>query len=622
MRFRFLTLDIRGSEWAFLIGFCILSVVVTGFTWVLTTLSLLLTGISVTKRFQCTSVLEGFAIAVFMQYLASSFLVWSTAFTTGGHVTSSLSIFVQLLPGALSILALRKSARDSLVSHTQCEKSKLTWSYICLAPVIVFTIIKSRGHEFLLSYFMGGDARNHVVFHAMGISRGGTRYVLETFYPLLSSGHISLLSTVPRAFRGSQRSLEIHLHAYIYSWIVILTAILAISIVLLQQACSDSKNHKNSSLELWSLSVALLFSPMLWISLRDGFIGLAIQSLFILLFYRVSQRLAVAQSTFNIALLLFITVLTTANYPILFPPLLLVTTIVLVGLRGRTRHISRAIHIMFVLILGASTFMATERLAPQSVDYLRATGFVEQLSLHKIVVFLCFLLVGPVVFCAKARDERYPNVRAVTYVMWMYMLLLVAIAGIKSYYVMKTLWLLILVHYPFYLSTIGGVITISSQSRSYSNRSLVARAINSFVTQLTFVTLAVFPIYYRDLNSQFLVGIYGSNQPSATTVSELWTSIRKEEEFLVWSYYKGGASDDFPPFMEDRISNFWSPITWKVRDGFDGPRWGYSISGVSTAQLCAPLLEFPNVRIITRNPHLAGELEEVCSWTGLIEVRN
>lgn len=490
-----------------------------------------------------------------------------------------------------------------------------------------FELIKLRGHDFGLSWFMEGDARNQVVGTRQVLAAGGITLKEMTSYPAV----VNAISAIFDGAGGrSGLSAGTLLIRDVQAMVATVVLICAGASLCLMAAIAETFDRGEREVRRLPVLVLIPLGVGGSVSLGALFLGLGSSGGFLsamgcLVFavaslvvgMRLVQRYD--NATMVVATFAMFLVVGSWTFLVVVPGLALLVGVVRgvqrvrqlrhrEGTRRELRLTTLVLAVSSLSLIGVAValvlnghVLVTELKNPGGI-VAGNLGFFEWLGAASVLV----VLVAP---GARQRSVRLLVVAEFVVlclvVLWMHSIHPSGVAW--SYYATKMLWLATctLVWVPFVLvvDALRGAGRLLRRSGSVATARVVLAVAGSGV--LLWGINQETP-YFFPVRSAF----DGSTLPTPRMVQ---TVVRDADEGTPSVYWAYGNP------MDDKLGDFWSALSWAYDPngtlkpgaaGADYVHWAYAEQGTLT-QLCQVVSEY-RLRIVTTNPHLIPTLWWEC----------
>ena len=104
-------------------------------------------------------------------------------------------------------------------------------------------------------------------------------------------------------------------------------------------------------------------------------------------------------------------------------------------------------------------------------------------------------------------------------------------------------------------------------------------------------------------------------RPNAESVDLIRKELARDGRFIVWRFTKMHNGQPGWDTAEDRLANFWSPLTWSGPTAEAWWAWDWAYGGITTlevGELCGILQRYTGVRVITRDELLGDAIGDAC----------
>jgi hypothetical protein len=498
---------------------------------------------------------------------------------------------------------------------------------VCIVLIeVMFEAIKLHGHDFGLTWFMGGDGRNHVVADRGILNAGGITLHEMKNYPALYNALAAIVDGAGgRANVTSGVLLVRDVQAMTAMVIVACIGIALCFIAALSELFPRGKRWAHRlPLYLWvplgACGSIAIGAFVLSLAASGGFFSA--MGCLVFTVASVALGLRVVQD-YHHATLIALTLalaLVVGSWTFLF----VVPAVALVGgyiagsveLTSRRHPLDLRQRRVGVAVLGASALCLV---AVVAVLVAERSTLAAQVRIGGGIVgpnprlfdWLGFVLLAVIVLGANAR-QRFARLLLLAE----FAILAITVSRIHSvhpggvdwsYYATKMIWLATatLLWTPFIL--LIDVMRLANRVvrrfgwRVVSNVALSVGGSSGLLWGIGHETPFTFPLAWA---------WSGSTIPSPLEIQLVTEQARLGEPFVIWDYSSA---------FEDKLGNYWSALTWDYRPNgtekaAQGPisfvNWAAS-EDETPAALCQITSEY-RLRIVTRNPHLVSSLVATC----------
>ncbi len=520
---------------------------------------------------------------------------------------------------------LTSSSRQP-VEPSKTERSAEPYLVVTCVVLIeaMFEAVKLRGHDFGLTWFMGGDGRNHVVADRSILHAGGITLKEMSSYPALFNALAAVVDGAGGRANVSAgilmvRDVQAMTALVVLSCVGTALCLVAVAVEMLPQS---DRPARRLPLYLWvplgacgSIAVGAF---VLSLGASGGFFSAMGSLTFTLASLALGLRLVQHYSHATLIALTFALVLVVGSWTFLVvvPAVALVFGYVM-GIRQlRAYRHSRSQTRISVAVMGVSALCLLAVVAAL-VEH-RAT-LLAQMRIGGGIVGPnpgLFYWLGIVVVLSVALASNATQRWARLLLVVEFAALFVTVSRIRSvhpggaswsYYATKMLWLATatLLWVPF--MALLDVMRLATRFvrnvgwRVVANVTLAVAGSSGVLWSLGHETPFTFPLAWA---------WFGSTIPSPQEVQLVTHEATLGGPFVIWDYST--------PF-QDELGNFWSALTWDyrpngtekaARGAISFVNWSAEENG-SNAALCQITSEY-RLRVVTRNARLISSLEATC----------
>ncbi|HEY5304790.1 MAG TPA: hypothetical protein VIJ86_12165 [Acidimicrobiales bacterium] len=530
------------------------------------------------------------------------------------------------------IVALGIEWRMTLRSPGPIEREQFRPSaepYLAVVCVVLieamFEAIKLHGHDFGLTWFMGGDGRNHVVADRSILHAGGITLKEMSSYP-------ALFNALAAVVDGAGGRVGISSGVLLVRDVQAMTAMVILSCVgialcfiaaVVETFARNEHSRRRLPLYLWiplgACGSIAIGAFVLSLAASGGFFSAMGCLAFALASLVVGLRIVQHYSHAALIVLTFALVLVVGSWTFLVvvPAVALVAGYVS-GIRyvrqrapGHLRETRISLSVMGIsalCLLGVVGVLVTQRAT--LLAQVRLTGGIVGPN-PRLFDWLGVVIVVAVALAPNARQRVARLVLLAEFVV-----LFVTVSRIQSvhpggvdwsYYATKTIWLAtaMLLWVPFVvLLDVMRIVTRFLRAvgwRVVANATMAVAGSSGVLWGIGHETPFTFPLAWA---------WFGSTIPSPQEIQLVTHEAALGAPFVIW---------DYSTAFQDELGNYWSALTWDYRPNgtekaaqgvISFVNWSASENGTSTA-LCEITSEY-RLRIVTLNRQLVSTLKKTC----------
>ncbi len=539
-------------------------------------------------------------------------------------------VVMLLIPLVVALVAYWKFASIARPRHERRVSKVSAEGYLAAVCVLLiegmFEAIKLHGHDFGLTWFMGGDGRNHVVANRSILNAGGITFREMKSYP-------ALFNALAAVVDGAGGRSGISTGALLVRDVQAMTAMVIVSCVGIALCFIAALSELFPRGERWAHRLPLyLWVPLgacgsiavgafvLSLAASGGFFS-AIGCL-VFTVASVALGLRIVQNYHHVTLVLVTLslALVVGSWTFLF----VVPAVALLGgyiagsiaLFSRRQPLSARERRVGVVVMGSSGLCLA---AVIGVLVVEGKVLAAQVRIGGGIVGpnpRLFYWIGIVLIAVFVLGTNTKQRVARLLLLGEFGVLALAVSRIHSvhaggvdwsYYATKMIWLATatLLWTPFIV--LVDVMRLAHRVvrkfgwRVVSNVTLAVGGSSGLLWGIGHETPFTFPLAWA---------WSGSTIPSPLEIQLVTQQARVGTPFVIWDYSS--------PF-EDKLGNYWSALTWDYRPNgtekaAQGPisfvNWAAS-ENETTAALCQIVSEY-RLRIVTRNPRLVPTLVATC----------
>ncbi len=538
---------------------------------------------------------------------------------------SSLILMFTVIAIAVAVIIRDRIVQERhLTLKTTIPLSVMLWM---LLPVAFLASLRNIGVLEQVVFAMSGDGRNHFIITQDIRMEGQVSLGFEDLgSPRLSNGLAALLS----AASGSRGTLQVGdlvaiSFVYLFSFVLLLANSIGLCLHFLNSAAKKTVRMVSYFGIPFMVIFILLSERTLGAVLNDGFFSLMLGSTVLSSVVTVTYFAWQKPSIWLIGCQWAGIFVLAASYSLLVPAIVPVAVIVLLKfiiLRCSKRNLM-AISALAFLILPFTVFLGFDRYYVRFMDTINLEGGAVQ----NFDTRLGFMIIATIVLWQVYEFAQSRSFAGLPFLLFSAITVLVvgAIEILRdsqnpgfSYYSNKILianaWALSPVFVILLIKAIQSLRFTYSTGVRWSRRLLAITGV--FLASLVLVN------GFKSINLASVDGIVpqkisnGWSQPDIESVRPVIDRWRNDSSyFLVWNLSDNPPKVLYPSVWEDRLANFWSPVTWNgyTGDGFSTIwSWVYfSLSSNETAQLCPALSAMP-LTILTKDINLESSIQETC----------
>lgn len=539
--------------------------------------------------------------------------------------SSSLILIATVTAAALAVLIRdRLTPGRPSTNETRIPLSVMLWM---LLPIAFLASLRNIGVLEQVVFTMSGDGRNHFIITQDIRIEGRVSLGFDDLgSPRLSNGLAALLS----AASGSRGTLQVGdlvaiSFVYLFSFVLLLANAIGLCLHFLSGAA------KKSIRMVWYLAVPfmvifiLLSERTLGAVLNDGFfslmLGSTVLSSVVTITYFAWQKPSFWLLGFQWAGLFVLA----ASYSLLVPAIVPVAVIVLLKFilfRWSKKNLI-VIFAFLTFIMPLAVFVGFDRYYARFMDTINLEGGAVQ----NFDARLGLMIIASIVLWQLYEFAQKRTFSGLPFLLFSATTVLV-VGGIEilresqnpgfSYYSNK-----ILIANAWALSPVFMILLIKAiQSLRFTNSTGIRWSHRFLSIAGALLASLVLVNGFKSINLPSVDGIVpqkisnGWSQPDIESVRPVISRWTKEATyFLVWNLSDNPPKVIYPSVWEDRIANFWSPVTWNgyIGGGFSTIwAWIYfSLSSNETDQLCPALSAMP-LTILTKDVNLESSIKETC----------
>ena len=513
------------------------------------------------------------------------------------------ALLVLITPLALAALSYAVPARVRAADLQRWLDP--TVAGITSGVLVVAAWIGQRAPGARLSWAMSGDARNHVLLMRDVLAAGGVTREQLLAYPITSDGIAAAIAAPGRAGLAPGQLLTHDVSALVSTYVLMLIAVCVLFAAGV--TAMAARGRAEGSLVTWAAVVASglpITALVTGTALQDGFfsayLGLVILVAALVLAICLDREPGARGGLLVLA----------ATAPLLLTvwsvlAVIVVPAVVLLAFWGVGGKVERITSVLLALAVPAVLLVKHTELGAVFVQPGGVTRPHE--GLFTALVLAC---------AAGAITAALPGRRRQCLLLLsglgagVVVLCALAVVGPGAahwqYYGSKTLWL---VTAAFLWLLVVPAADLASRTRN-------GGAVATITASIAVVALAAVAYPLADMSTALPSPLEraraGWSQPNAVSVPALQQYGDQGHPFVFWHWSDGATYTG-----EDRIDTFWSIAAWAAPTTpypIDPVRWGYESSG-DPQQLCALATAVPDLRVVTRDPRLGGQLAAACSPT-------
>ena len=539
-------------------------------------------------------------------------------------------IAVLIVPLVVALVAFRKNAAREMVQSGSLKRAsgEPLLAMMCVVLIeIMFEAIKLHGHDFGLTWFMTGDARNQVVGTRQVLAAGGITFRQMTSYPALVNGICAIFDGAGGRSDLNAAALMIRDVQAMVATVVLICVGAALCFVAAVNETFVRAPSRMTHLPLYlviplgscgSIAISALF---LGLGSSGGFMPAMGCLIFALSAVVLGMRIIKEYDNLTLTSIVLAMYVIVGSWTFVVVVPAFATVVGLISGLGHRRKSKRTspsppdapgtmLAVAFAVlslvgILGALLWKSSTLVAQ-----LKTRGGIVTGN-PRLFVWLGIAIVA-VVLLAPGVGQRVVRlfvlgefVVLASALMWM---LTIHPAGVSwSYYATKMLWLATcaLAWVPFVLVT-DTLRKVSQWVRGVRPRVLAHLALalagsTSVLWVISHETPYPFPWHWAFI---------GSTYPTPQIIQTVVDESNKGTHFVFWQFSNP---------QDDQLGDFWSALTWDYRangtvkslpSGGSFVLWAATENG-SLSDLCQLVSEY-RLRVVTRNPALVPTLLVTC----------
>ncbi len=540
-----------------------------------------------------------------------------------GHVRVALVVMVSVVSQYAWGKTINRPLRDTTDAKSGLKDRQRNVELIVPSAILVSGVaIKLFNRDLFRTISMSGDGRNHAVW-VVDLANHGIRIAIERRYPALFNYALTPFVDVCHGREQSatcvahQMQQVVDLMSASYFLLAALIS-LAVGKIALQMLHRDKQRSIGLSDALVVIGSAL--TPLLGVAtqsiLFDGFLPLYAAIAAVLLAASLANRCLEESQTKLVCIVAGITsLLVLGIFPLLYPAAAVIAFRAMVDERLSKRHQKSR---TFVVAAAVCATLLPAMLAicnSQMFERLRSSG--SSTNINRAV----FVLPVVVLIVMALFPGRFEKRIVVTHLAIFAALVFSAVAVLAAnrgsgestpYYYDKVLIAGISLFVWLPVVAVGGL--VSTRVGRFSNGgSLWGKAIASGVIIGTIGVTYVRTEGSSNQLSPIRTLKLGAFSPHPYSIDRIFSEWGSGNRYIFWRF--STAADGLFDPVEDRMLNFWAPLTWHTdtETGAFANSWAYSMSNqYSETFLCSLSQEVDNLRIVTRDKSLAQEFSQTC----------
>ncbi len=570
-----------------------------------------------------TKIVQKQSPSTLSDYLPTPF-DYSYRFNEFTQLSSLILMFTVIVIAVAVIIRDRIVQERHLTLNTRIPLSVMLWM---LLPIAFLASLRNIGVLEQVVFTMSGDGRNHFIITQDIRIEGQVSLGFDDLgSPRLSNGLAALLS----AANGSRGTLQVGdlvaiSFMYLFSFVLLLANAIGLCLYFLSGAAKKSIRMVSYLAVPFMVIFILLSERTLGAVLNDGFFSLMLGSTVLSSVVTITYFAWQKPSLWLIVYQWLGIFVLAASYSLLVPAIVPVAVIVLLKFilfRWNKRNLI-SIFAFAIFVLPLAVFTGFDRYYVRFMDTINLEGGAVQ----NFDTRLGYMIIATIVLWQVYEFAQNRTFAVLPLLLFSATTVLV-VGGIEtlrdsqnpgfSYYSNKILianaWALSPVLIILLIKAIQSLRITYSTGTRWSRRLLATTG--AFLASLVLVN------GFNSINLASVDGFVpqkisnGWSQPdieSVRPVIDRWKS--DSSYFLVWNLSDNPPKVVYPSVWEDRLANFWSPVTWNgyTGDGFSTIwSWVYfSLSSNETTQLCPALSAMP-LTILTKDINLESSIRETC----------